>query len=101
MSAAHQRPRPGDDRQIRGQAFERAVATGPADAVEEYVADAGDADEIRGREPRQQDDVPGRVDPLGAERAEQTAAEPFRDLVAARRGDEDELGVVDLARDAG
>src|ERR1700736_5843556 len=99
MAAAPERPRRGEERQVGIEAFERAVAAGPADAVEKNVAHAGDPDEIRRDETADHHHVARDVEPLGGEGAREAAAERGGHFIAARRSDEDELSIADLARD--
>src|SRR5262249_56322423 len=88
-------------RQRGVEAFERAVAARPADAVEKDVARSRDPDEVRRGEPPEHGDVAPRVEPFGRERAGKAAAEPLGDLLPARRGDEAEAGVFDVPGNAG
>src|SRR5262249_6256218 len=99
VSAAHQRARPGDDRQVVRQRFQRARPAGPAEAVQHDVAYAGRGDEAVVVEARQDLAVTIGTEPEQGERTRQAAAKQVVDARVAIVGEEDELAVADLARD--
>ena len=99
MAAPHRFPFKRDERQCLGKAFQRRVASRPADAVQEYVGEPGGRHEFALAQTIEENAmiIGARAD--RSKSALQPFADDRRDLRRAEMAQEDKLAITDLARD--
>jgi len=101
VTASHEMPRHGHDRQIVRQAFQSRIATGPIDTIEKNVALSDRRNELMLIEARQEAAVVLGLQTQCLECKIEAPAEKLGDMDAFLIFDEGELAIVNGARDSG
>ena len=99
MAAAHRFSFERDERQCLGKAFQRRVASRPADAVQEHIGEAGGRHKFALAQTIEEYAIIVGAHAGCSKSALQPFADDRRDLRRAKMAQEHKLTVTDLARD--